>query len=70
MNKPSKWVSQQLNFFRKHVGVSISGHEQECMDLLTRIDKDRPAKETIQYIAQICLKRSSGVEKFVFLSKL
>jgi hypothetical protein len=45
MNKPSKWVSQQLNFFRKHVEVSISGHEQECMDLLTRIDKDRQLKK-------------------------
>jgi hypothetical protein len=41
MNNPSKWVSQQMNFFRKHVGVSISGHEPECLALLTRIDKDR-----------------------------
>jgi hypothetical protein len=38
---PSKWVSQQMNYFRKQVGVSISGHEPECMALLTRIDKDR-----------------------------
>jgi hypothetical protein len=41
MNNPSKWVSQQMNFFRKHVRVSISGHEPECLALLTRIDKDR-----------------------------
>ncbi len=41
MTNPSKWVSQQMNFFRKHVGVSISSHEPECLALLTRIDKDR-----------------------------
>lgn len=35
MKNPSKWVSQQMNFFRKHVGVSISGHEPECLALLT-----------------------------------
>jgi hypothetical protein len=38
---PSKWVSQQMNYFRKQVGVSILGHEPECMALLIRIDKDR-----------------------------
>uniref|UniRef100_A0A2N9IRA3 Reverse transcriptase domain-containing protein n=1 Tax=Fagus sylvatica TaxID=28930 RepID=A0A2N9IRA3_FAGSY len=38
---PSKWVSQQMNYFRKQVGVSISGHEPECMALLIHIDKDR-----------------------------
>lgn len=38
---PSKWVSQQMNYFRKHVGVSISGHEPECLALLTKIDKER-----------------------------
>ncbi len=37
----SKWVSQQMNYFRKQVGVSISGHEPECMALLIHIDKDR-----------------------------
>ena len=40
MTNPSKWVSQQMNFFRKHVGVSILGHELESLALLTRIDKD------------------------------
>ena len=37
---PSKWVSQHMNYFWKHVGVSISEHEPECMALLIRLDKD------------------------------
>jgi hypothetical protein len=48
MNNPSKWVSQQMNFFRKHVGVSISGHEPECLALLSRIDKDRQLLKPLQ----------------------
>jgi hypothetical protein len=48
MNNPSKWVSQQMNFFRKHVGVSISGHEPECLALLTQIDKDRQLFKPLQ----------------------
>uniref|UniRef100_A0A2N9F4W2 Reverse transcriptase domain-containing protein n=1 Tax=Fagus sylvatica TaxID=28930 RepID=A0A2N9F4W2_FAGSY len=48
MNNPSKWVSQKMNCFRKHVGVSISGHEPECLALLTRIDKDRQLLKPLQ----------------------
>ena len=48
MNNPSKWVSQHINFFRKHVGVSISGHEPECLALLNRIDKDRQLLKPLQ----------------------
>ncbi len=46
--KPSQWVAMQMNMFRKQVGVSIKGHEVECLALLRKIEVDRkPKKSTL-----------------------
>jgi hypothetical protein len=42
---PSQWVAQQMNAFRKQVGVSIRGHEAECLALLRKIEADRKPKK-------------------------
>jgi hypothetical protein len=44
LSQPSRWVAQQMNMFRKQVGVSIKGHETECLALLRKIEKDRKPK--------------------------
>jgi hypothetical protein len=46
LSQPSKWVAHQMNLFRKQVGVSIKGHEAECLALLRKIEKDRKPKMT------------------------
>lgn len=43
-SQPSKWVAWHLNMFRKQVGVSIKGHEAECLALLHKIEKNRKPK--------------------------
>jgi hypothetical protein len=43
--QPSQWVAQQMNAFRKQVGVSIRGHEAECLALLRKIETDRKPKK-------------------------
>ena len=44
--QPSRWVAQQLDMFRKQVGVSIKGHEVECLALLRKIEEGRKSKRT------------------------
>uniref|UniRef100_A0A2N9J584 UBC core domain-containing protein n=1 Tax=Fagus sylvatica TaxID=28930 RepID=A0A2N9J584_FAGSY len=41
LTQPSKWVDKQMNMLRKQVGVSIQGHEAECLALLCKIEADR-----------------------------
>uniref|UniRef100_A0A2N9GJ10 Reverse transcriptase zinc-binding domain-containing protein n=1 Tax=Fagus sylvatica TaxID=28930 RepID=A0A2N9GJ10_FAGSY len=41
LTQPSKWVDKQMNMLRKQVGVSIKGHEAECLALLRKIEVDR-----------------------------
>ena len=51
--QPSKWVSKHMNLFRQEIGVSIKGHESECLALLMRLDKDGKPK-----LASSCGKKS------------
>ena len=41
LTQPSKWVDKQMNMLRKQVGVSIKGHEAECLAFLRKIEVDR-----------------------------
>jgi hypothetical protein len=41
LSQPSSWVAWHMNMFRKQIGVSIQGHEAECLALLRKIEEDR-----------------------------
>ena len=40
----SRWVAHHLNMLCKQVGVSIKGHEVECLALLRKIEEGRKPK--------------------------
>jgi hypothetical protein len=44
LSQPSRWVAWHMNMFRKQIGVSIKGHEGECLALLSKIEADRKPK--------------------------
>lgn len=49
LSQPSKWVTKHMNLFRQQIGVSIKGHESECLAMLMRIDKERKSKLVSNY---------------------
>ena len=53
LSRPSKWVNKHMNLFRLQIGVSIKGHESECLAMLMRMDKERKPK-----LASSCGKKS------------
>ena len=40
LSQPSRWVAWHMNMFCKQIGVSIKGHEVECLALLRKIEED------------------------------
>lgn len=44
LSQPLSWVAWHMNMFRKQIGVSIKGHEVECLALLRKIEEDRKPK--------------------------
>jgi hypothetical protein len=86
LSQPSRWIAWHMNMFRKQIGVSIKGHEVECLALLHKIEEDRKPKVNHKGVKRTTRKgetqgepqggqednqeRQSGTEEFVLISEL
>ena len=65
LDKPTQWVAHQMNMFRKLVGVSIKGHETECLALLRKIEADRNPKKTTTSVRKTARKGNRELRNLV-----
>ena len=65
LDKPTQWVAHQMNMFRKLVGVSIKGHETECLALLRKIEADRKPKKTTTTVRKTARKGNRELRNLV-----
>ena len=65
LDKPSQWVAYHMNMFRKQVGVSIKGHEVECLALLHKIEVDRKPKKTTTSVRKTARKGTRELRNLV-----
>jgi hypothetical protein len=65
LDKSSHWVAHQMNMFRKQVGVSIKGHETECLALLRKIESDRKPKTITTSVRKTARKGTRELRNLV-----
>lgn len=58
LSQPSSWVAWHMNMFRKQIGVSIKGHEVECLALFRKIEEDRKPKVNSKVVRRTTNKGS------------
>jgi hypothetical protein len=58
LSQPSSWVVWHMNKFRKQIGVSIKGHEVECLALLHKIEENRKPRVNSKGVRRTASKGS------------
>uniref|UniRef100_A0A2N9HB87 Reverse transcriptase domain-containing protein n=1 Tax=Fagus sylvatica TaxID=28930 RepID=A0A2N9HB87_FAGSY len=58
LSQPSSWVAWHMNMFRTQIGVSIKGHEVECLALLRKIEENRKPKVNSKVVRRTTSKGS------------
>ncbi len=66
ISHPSRWVAHQMNMLRKQVGVSIKGHEVECLALLRKIEEGRKPKVPNNGIRKTAVKGARELRNLAF----
>jgi hypothetical protein len=61
--KRSKWVNDQYKEICKLMGFPIDNHEQECLDLLRRIDATRDSKKGELGLRKVTASKLKGVRE-------
>ena len=61
--KRSKWVNHQYKEICKLMGFPIDSHEQQCLDLLRRIEATRDSKRGEMGLRKVTASKSKGVHE-------
>ena len=61
--KRSKWVNQQYMEICKLMGFPIDSHEQQCLELLRRIEATRDSKKGEMGSRKVIASKSKGVRE-------
>jgi hypothetical protein len=61
--KRSKWVNQQYRKICKLMGFPIDSHEQQCLDLLRRIEATRDSKRGEMGLRKATASKLKGVRE-------